>query len=67
MLTDMNFDKIWDLFGTGHLFHARDEDSQPSATHHVAEMVSLLGLPSTEYLQRSDITKKVFDVQGLTR
>jgi hypothetical protein len=55
------------MFGTGHLFHARDEDNQPSGTHHVAEMVALLGLPSTEYLQRSDITRKVFDDQDLTR
>jgi hypothetical protein len=41
-----------------------DENMQSSATHHVAEMVAYLGLPPLEYVQRSEITKKVFDEQG---
>ena len=41
-----------------------DEQMQPSATHHVAEMISYLGLPPLEYIQKSEITKKVFDEQG---
>ncbi|EUC50082.1 hypothetical protein COCMIDRAFT_83008 [Bipolaris oryzae ATCC 44560] len=55
---------IWDLFENRHLFHALDENLQPSATHHVAEMVAYLGLPPLEYIQRSEITKKVFNEQG---
>ncbi|KAF2004736.1 non-specific serine/threonine protein kinase [Amniculicola lignicola CBS 123094] len=55
---------IWDLFENRHLFNAIDENLQPSATHHVAEMVAYLGLPYPEYIQRSEITKKVFDEQG---
>ncbi|TID23316.1 non-specific serine/threonine protein kinase [Venturia nashicola] len=41
-----------------------DENSQSSATHYVAEMVAYLGLPPLEYIQRSEITKKVFDEEG---
>ncbi|KND89237.1 Serine/threonine-protein kinase SRPK [Tolypocladium ophioglossoides CBS 100239] len=52
---------IWDLFENRHLFNALDENSQSSATHHVAEMVGYLGLPPRKYLQRSEITKNVFD------
>ncbi|KAF2732395.1 kinase-like protein [Polyplosphaeria fusca] len=54
----------WDLFENRHLFNAMDENLQPSATHHVAEMTAYLGLPSLEYIQKSEITKKVFDEQG---
>ncbi|KAH9220936.1 non-specific serine/threonine protein kinase [Leptodontidium sp. 2 PMI_412] len=55
---------IWDLFENRHLFNAVDENLQPSATHHVAEMVAYLGLPPLEYIQRGEITKKVFNEQG---
>jgi hypothetical protein len=52
------------LFENRHLFHALDESNESSATHHGAEMVGYLGLPSLEYVQRSEVTKKVFDEQG---
>ncbi|KAG9778281.1 hypothetical protein KCU88_g4302, partial [Aureobasidium melanogenum] len=55
---------IWDLFENRHLFYALDENKEPSATHHVAEMVGYLGLPPLEYVQRSEVTRKVFDEQG---
>ncbi|OAG39067.1 hypothetical protein AYO21_06787 [Fonsecaea monophora] len=55
---------IWDLFEDRHLFHALDENGESSATHHVAEMVGYLGFPPLEYLQRSEVTQKVFDEQG---
>jgi serine/threonine protein kinase len=58
------FKQACDLFENEHLFNAVDEDGQPSATHHIAEMVAYLGLPPVEYIQRSEITKKVFDEQG---
>lgn len=41
-----------------------DENSQSSATHHIAEMIAYLGLPPLDYLQRSEITKRVFDEEG---
>ena len=46
------------------MFHALEENKKPSATPHVAEIVGYLGLPPLEYIQRSEITKKVFDQQG---
>ncbi|RMZ81404.1 hypothetical protein DV738_g2284, partial [Chaetothyriales sp. CBS 135597] len=55
---------IWDLFENRHLFHALDENDEVSATYHVAEMVGYLGIPPLEYLQRSEVTKNVFDEQG---
>ncbi|KAF2243251.1 kinase-like protein [Trematosphaeria pertusa] len=55
---------IWDLFENRHLFNAVDENLEPSATHHVAEMVAYLGLPPLQYIPRSEITKKVFNEQG---
>jgi serine/threonine-protein kinase SRPK3 len=56
--------KIWDLYGNGHLFKARNKDGKFSASHHVAEMVGLLGMPPAEFLERSDHTRKFFDEQG---
>ncbi|KIW19693.1 hypothetical protein PV08_00267 [Exophiala spinifera] len=55
---------IWDLFENEHLFRALDENGESSATHHVAEMVGYLGLPPLEYIQRSEVTSKVFDEEG---
>ncbi|EXJ81916.1 hypothetical protein A1O1_07983 [Capronia coronata CBS 617.96] len=52
---------IWDLFEKRHLFHAAGENNESSATHHIAEMVAYLGLPSPEYIRRSEVTKNVFD------
>ncbi|KAF2876974.1 non-specific serine/threonine protein kinase [Massariosphaeria phaeospora] len=50
----------WDLLENRHLFNVIDEDRQSSATHHIAEIVAYLGLPPLKYIQRSEITKKVF-------
>ncbi|KAF2444554.1 non-specific serine/threonine protein kinase [Karstenula rhodostoma CBS 690.94] len=55
---------VWDLFENRHLFNAVDETGQPSATHHVAEMVAYLGLPPPGYIDRSETTQRVFDIQG---
>ncbi|KAL2427535.1 hypothetical protein ABEF91_001217 [Exophiala dermatitidis] len=55
---------IWDLFENRHLLYALDENKEPSATHHVAEMVGYLGLPAFGYIQRSEVTRKVLDEQG---
>ncbi|TWU72294.1 hypothetical protein ED733_003630 [Metarhizium rileyi] len=55
---------IWDLFENRHLFNAMDEEKKSSATHHIAEMVSYIGLPPLEYIDRSAVTKNVFDDNG---
>ncbi|KAJ6109130.1 kinase domain protein [Penicillium sp. IBT 16267x] len=55
---------IWDIFEGRHLFNALDEDGQYSASHHVAEMVAYMGLPSVEFLKRSPETQNVFDKSG---
>ncbi|KAF1979466.1 non-specific serine/threonine protein kinase [Bimuria novae-zelandiae CBS 107.79] len=55
---------VWDLFENRHLFHAVDENGQPSATNHVAEMVAYLGLSPSEYIRRSETTDKVFNKDG---
>jgi hypothetical protein len=41
-----------------------DDDCQSPATHHVAEIVGLLGLPPAGYIDRSDVIKRVFDDKG---
>jgi hypothetical protein len=56
--------QIWDLFENRHLFKAEDENGELTGTHHIVEMVSYLGLPPLEYIQRSDVTQKVFDAQA---
>jgi hypothetical protein len=53
------------LIENKHLFNALDEDGKSSATYHVAEMVAYLGLPPMEYVKRSEITRKVFDDEGV--
>jgi len=55
---------VWDLFEDEHLFDARDNEGNPSETHHVSEMVAYLGMPPLEYTQSNHMTKKVFDKQG---
>jgi hypothetical protein len=56
--------KVWDLFENKHLSNAVDENGQPSATYHIAEMVAFLGLPPHEYIHRSGVTNRAFDSQG---
>ena len=52
------------MFEDEHLFDARDNEGNPSETHHVSEMVAYLGMPPLEYTQRNHMTKKVFNKQG---
>ena len=59
--------QIWDLFEGKHLFRALDEDEIWSPSHHIAEIVGHLGLPSLEYLHRSNETLNVFTKQGEKR
>ncbi|KAJ3496907.1 hypothetical protein NLG97_g2305 [Lecanicillium saksenae] len=54
VLCDFGEDRIGD-------YH---ENKKSSATHHFAEMVAYMGLPSAEYIQRSQVTGNVFDDTG---
>ncbi|KAF2211363.1 hypothetical protein CERZMDRAFT_121572 [Cercospora zeae-maydis SCOH1-5] len=56
---------MWDLLEKRHLFNALDANNETSATNHVAEMVAYMGHPPLEYIRQSDVTKNVFDDQGL--
>ncbi|KAI9760057.1 MAG: hypothetical protein M4579_001890 [Chaenotheca gracillima] len=56
--------QIWDIFEDKFMFDAFDEDLQYSASHHVAEMVAYFGLPPLHYLNRSEVTRNVFDEHG---
>ncbi|GKZ33560.1 hypothetical protein AbraIFM66950_003465 [Aspergillus brasiliensis] len=54
----------WDLFEGKHLFNALDENREYSPSHHVAEMVALLGLPPLSFVERSQETRNVFSENG---
>ncbi|PWY83804.1 protein kinase [Aspergillus sclerotioniger CBS 115572] len=54
----------WDLFEQGHLFYARDLDKKSSDSHHLAEMVAILGPPPNDMLRRSEYAREFFDTEG---
>ncbi|KAJ6036014.1 serine/threonine protein kinase [Penicillium herquei] len=54
----------WDLFEQGHLFYARDSEKNGSDTHHLAEMIAVLGPPPEDVLHRSQYGNEFFDVNG---
>ncbi|KAK6811249.1 hypothetical protein RU639_013032 [Aspergillus parasiticus] len=54
----------WDLFQQGHLFYARDSDEKSSDTHHLAEMVAIMGSPPKEMIQNSVSATEFFDGEG---
>lgn len=56
--------QAWNLAENRNLFDAVNEDNEPCANSHVAKMVAYMGLPSLEFLQRSELSKYVFDEQG---
>ncbi|KAJ5776963.1 serine/threonine protein kinase [Penicillium odoratum] len=43
----------WDLVEQRHLFYARDPEKKSSDTHHLAEMIAILGPPPKGVLQKS--------------
>ncbi|KAJ5558175.1 kinase-like domain-containing protein [Penicillium sp. DV-2018c] len=55
----------WDLFQKGHLFYARDSDKQDSDSHHLAEMIALLGPPPKDMLRMNDYATEFFDSEGM--
>lgn len=50
---------------SNHLFSAKDEDGKDSNLHHLAEMVSVLEPPPTDFLRRSEFATEIFDDQGM--
>ncbi|OOF98767.1 hypothetical protein ASPCADRAFT_162455 [Aspergillus carbonarius ITEM 5010] len=54
----------WDLFEQGHLFYARDSDKNSSDSHHLAEMIAILGPPPKDMLRHSEYTGEFFDAKG---
>ncbi|RSL49691.1 hypothetical protein CEP54_012286 [Fusarium duplospermum] len=54
---------IWDLFEGGRLFHAT-KGGRLNDEQHLAEMVSLLGPPPKEFLERSDKCRQYWDAEG---
>lgn len=55
--------QIWDLFEGGRLFRAT-KDGHLNDELHLAEMVSLMGPPPKELLQRSNKCRQYWDAQG---
>ncbi|KAK6004806.1 hypothetical protein QM012_008668 [Aureobasidium pullulans] len=56
---------LWDLFQPERLFSGRGEDGQYSESHHLAEMVAVLGTPPPEFLAASSKTSaKYWDNNG---
>ncbi|KAH7329486.1 kinase-like domain-containing protein [Stachybotrys elegans] len=54
---------IWNLFEGGNLFHAA-KDGHLNDEQHLAEMVSLMGPPPNEFLERSEMCRKYWDTDG---
>ncbi|PIA93312.1 SRSF protein kinase 2 [Cercospora beticola] len=55
---------IWDLLEGKHLFTERLPSREESSGKHLARMVTLLGKPPSDFLQRSRISNKYFDDEG---
>lgn len=60
----MNNLQAWDLFHKGHLFYARDSTKKNSDSHHIAEMIALLGPPTKDMIQSSEYAAEFFDGEG---
>jgi hypothetical protein len=57
--------QTWDLFQKGHLFYARDQYKQNSDSHHLSEMIALLGPPPKDMLRKSEYASEFFDSEGM--
>jgi hypothetical protein len=62
-ITVLKLSQIWDLFEGGRLFRA-ENDGIPDNEQHLAEMVSLMGPPPKEFLERSDKCRKYWDAES---
>lgn len=52
------------MFENQHLFDAHDKEGNSLGAQHVSEIIAYLGIPSLQYTQSNDVTKKIFDQQG---
>ena len=55
--------QIWDLFEGGRLFRAV-KDGHLNDELHLAEMVSLLGPPPKQFIERSEKCRQYWDAEG---
>lgn len=56
--------QLWDLFQPARLFSAKNSDGKYSESHHLAQMVAILGNPPPEFLAASKRSSKYWDQHG---
>ena len=60
-------DEVWDLFEGGLLFSGKDPElGVYRGRAHLAEMIALLGPPSSEFLNRAELKSKFFSESGMS-
>lgn len=59
--------QLWDLFQPARLFSAKSSDGQYSESHHLAQMVAILGDPPPDFLAASETSSKYWDQNGESR
>ncbi|KAK1074740.1 hypothetical protein LTR74_000984 [Friedmanniomyces endolithicus] len=55
---------LWDLFEPKRLFRPHGEDGRYSESIHLAQMISIMGPPPLDFLQRSEKSKLFWDDEG---
>ncbi|KAK0823631.1 hypothetical protein LTR73_008324 [Friedmanniomyces endolithicus] len=56
---------LWDLFEPKRLFYPQGEDGRYSESIHLAQMISIMGPPPLDFLQRSGKSKLFWDDEGV--
>jgi serine/threonine-protein kinase SRPK3 len=56
--------QVWNMVEIKHLFRGHDDNGDHNNRVHMAQIVSLLGLPPKEFLQRSPQSWRLFDDDG---
>lgn len=56
--------QLWDLFQPARLFNAKSSDGKYSESHHLAQMVAILGDPPLEFLAASEESSKYWNQNG---
>ena len=57
--------QVWDLFEGKHMFIERLPSRDASAGAHIARMISLMGLPPKELLEKGQFSPMFFDANGV--
>jgi len=55
---------VWDLFQPKRIITAEDAGGGYSEEHHLAEMISTMGMPPLDFLKRSEKAGKLFSAHG---